>query len=545
MREPRKPHLATSPRALGQDAGNHERPAGDRPTGTASKRALVDRLVSIGEPISEPALHVLIAQQAERTPDAVAVEDHNGVLTYRELVDRSGSLAARLSGVGPRAVVGICLERDRGLSVALLAVLARGAAYLPLDPDHPIARLEGLLTQAHPALVLTTQDLADRLPAQAHRLIIDEPCAADSAFCWNPTHANDLAYVLHTSGSTGQPKGVMVPHRGIVNRLLWMQRRYTLKPTDRVLQKTPTTFDVSLWELFWPLLVGATVVFAPPGMHLEPPLLGKLMHEVHITHVHFVPSMLDLFLDLTSSFPASVRDIFCSGESLRVGTVHRIATRSRARVHNLYGPTEASVDVSSHEVDPTTVVHPIPIGRPIDNVAAHILDDNLRITPQGVIGEIYLLGAGLARGYIGRPDLTAERFVSDVIGNDGGRMYRTGDRGYVDPDGEMVYIGRVDAQVKVRGVRIEPGEIESTLCLYPDVTGAGVCAVSAAGSTPTLVGHFTAAVTVNVAALREFVAAQLPGPLVPTYLLQIRAFPLTSSGKIDRNALVAFGIPPR
>ena len=279
-------------------------------------------------------------------------------------------------------------------------------------------------------------------------------------------------------------------------------------------------------------------------MHLEPARLTRFMHERGVTHLHFVPSMLDLFLDLTSSFPGTVRDVFCSGEALRAGTVRRLAERSACRVHNLYGPTEASVDVSAVQIEPAAATDPLPIGHAVDNTALHVLDPMLRRVPRGVVGEIYLAGVQLARGYLHRPDLTADRFVPDPF-EPGARMYRTGDRGYIDRQGAVVYVGRADAQVKIRGVRVEPGEVEASILAHPGVTGACVCVARDGVGDPTLVGYVTASGPLDDAALRESLAARLPGAFVPPHLVQLPAFPTTSSGKADRDALAGRGVPQR
>ena len=493
--------------------------------------------------ISEWTLPALIREQAHRTPDAVAVEDQFGSLSYAELVERAARLATRLTGAGPDAVVGVCLERGVGLLVTLVGVLASGAAYLPLDPDHPPGRLAELLTAVHPAHVVTSSVLRDRLPHDLTGcVLVDDPLPTTRH--WAAGTSDDLVYVLHTSGSTGTPKGVMITHRGIVNRLQWMQSMYGLRPDDRVLQKTPITFDVSVWELFWPLLVGARVVFAPPGLHLEPARLADFANEHHVTHVHFVPSMLDLFLDLTATFPARVREVLCSGEALRAGTVRRLAERSTGRVHNLYGPTEASIDVTYLPVPAATVTDPVPIGHAVDNTTVQVLDAALRRCPRGVVGEIHLGGVQLARGYLHRPDLTADRFVPDPFAP-GERMYRTGDRGYLDRDGAVVYVGRTDAQTKIRGVRIEPGEVEAALCEHPQVTGACVCVVDDPAGEAVLVGHLTGTGPVDHGELRDLLAKRLPAAFVPAYFAQHATFPMTTSGKTDRGALAAAGVPAR
>jgi amino acid adenylation domain-containing protein len=431
-----------------------------------------------------PRLHDLLAAQALRTPDAEAVADEAESLSFRQLHARAGRLAAALRalGAGPGERVGVCLERSLEMVVSLVAILQAGAAYLPLDPTLPAERLALLAGDAGLALVVTTAACEPLLPAGVRPVRPDAaPPDGDSALPMPMppgvgATAADVAYVIYTSGSTGRPKGVMVSHRAIVNRLLWMQERYGLSARDRVLQKTPFTFDVSVWEFFWPLLAGATLVVARPEGHKDPAYLVDLIKRQGITTVHFVPSMLAAFLE-TSGLErcASLRRVVCSGEALPAELAHRFHARLACELHNLYGPTEAAVDVTAWPCPAADDRRPVPIGRPIANLEILVLEPGGALAPVGVPGELHIGGVGLARGYLGRPDLTAASFVPHPFAAaPGERLYRSGDLVSVAPDGALQFLGRIDHQVKLRGFRIELGEIEATLAEHSAVRAVAV-----------------------------------------------------------------------
>ncbi|MFI9333098.1 amino acid adenylation domain-containing protein, partial [Kitasatospora sp. NPDC052868] len=430
-------------------------------------------------------LPALFHAQVTRTPDATALIFGDTELTYAELNERANRLAHHLTahGAGPETIVGVHMERSTDLITALYATTKAGAAYLPLDPDHPADRIAYMLDDARPTLVITTRALQNTLPDNTTRIVLDDPHtltllagldATNPQPDLLPTHP---AYVIYTSGSTGRPKGVTIPHHGVANRLAWMQHEYQLTTTDRILQKTPFGFDVSVWELFWPLLEGATLVLARPGGHRDPAYLTTLIRHHNITITHFVPSMLQAFLqDPTAPTCTTLRAVFCSGEALPTELRDRFLTHLNTPLHNLYGPTEASIDVTAwpcHTHPHTTTV---PIGHPIWNTRLYVLDHNLQPVPAGTPGELYLAGTQLARGYLGRPALTAERFTANPYGQPGERMYRTGDLVTWRPDGSIDYLGRTDHQVKIRGFRIELGEIETALTTHPDITHATVLA---------------------------------------------------------------------
>jgi amino acid adenylation domain-containing protein len=379
-------------------------------------------------------------------------------------------------------VVAVVMERSAELMVALLAVLKTGAAYLPVDPGYPADRIAFMLADTRPVLVLTDAALVGALPAGKLPVLIPGALEAthgdgnlDDAERGGPLLPAHPAYLIYTSGSTGTPKGVMVPHAGIVNRLAWMQAAYRLDESDRVLQKTPISFDVSVWELFWPLLEGAALVLARPGGHRDPAYLSRLIGSAGITTAHFVPAMLEAFLGSADPGPCgSLRRVICSGEALPGRVADRFADWSPAELHNLYGPTETSVDSTAWACAPGGGTPPI--GRPIWNTSVYVLDRALRPVPAGMPGELYVAGQGLARGYLARPGLTAERFVANPYGAPGERMYRTGDVVRWTADGELVFAGRADEQVKIRGFRVEPGEIEAVLRRHPCVAEAAVIA---------------------------------------------------------------------
>ncbi|CAL9585075.1 Chondramide synthase cmdD [Streptomyces sp. enrichment culture] len=435
---------------------------------------------------ADRCLHELIAEQAARTPDATALVFDGNRLSYAELDERAGRLARwlRRHGAGPERFVAVCAERSPELVVGLLGVLKAGAAYVPLDPEYPADRLAFMLADSAPALVLTQERLRDRLPhTGATVLALDTGWAqtADASGDPLPRDAtpDTLAYMIYTSGSTGRPKGVPNTHRGIVNRLLWMQDRYRLDDTDRVLQKTPCSFDVSVWEFFWPLMTGATLVLARPGEHRDPAALASLMHRERITTAHFVPSMLQVFLeqDGLGETCARLRRVVCSGEALPFSLQERFFGRlPHTELHNLYGPTEAAVDVTAWQCVPADARGVVPIGRPIANTRVMVLDRHLNPVPVGVVGEIHIGGVQVARGYHNLPELTEQRFVPDPFGAPGDRLYKTGDLARLLPDGAIEYRGRADFQVKVRGIRIEPGEVEAALTGHPEVREAAVVA---------------------------------------------------------------------
>jgi amino acid adenylation domain-containing protein/non-ribosomal peptide synthase protein (TIGR01720 family) len=497
-------------------------------------------------------LHSLIEAQVARTPDAEAVRFEDTALSYAQLDARANQLARHLRslGVGPETRVGVCLERSLELVVALLGVLKVGGAYVPLDPAYPRERLAWMLEDSDASVLLTQWGLKDVLPPHSARVLcLDadwDAVAREDASRLEPLAGPDsLAYVIFTSGSTGRPKGAMNAHGGIVNRLLWMQREYGLTSADTVLQKTPFSFDVSVWEFFWPLMTGARLVLARPGGHQDPEYLVRLMEQERVTTAHFVPSMLQAFVEEPGLERLThLRRVVCSGEALPAPVVRRAQARLPvAEVHNLYGPTETAVDVTYHACPRDDARSVVPIGRPVANTRIHVVDRHGQLAPVGVPGELLIGGIQVGRGYWRRPELTAERFVPDAFsGVLGARLYRTGDLARWLPDGTLEYLGRLDFQVKLRGFRIELGEVEAALHAHPGVGEAVVVARDDGPGGMRLVAYVVPAATgseVEVTELRTFLSRRLPAYMVPSAFAVLKALPLTPSGKVDRKAVPA------
>lgn len=494
-------------------------------------------------------IHELIEEQAERTPDVAALVFEGKQLTYRELNQKANQLAhyLRVLGVAPDVLVGICVERSEEMIVGLLGILKAGGAYVPLDPSYPAERLAFMIKDAHLPVLLTQARLVGRFPESSARVIcLDRDCGSLPAqSVENPSRVvspENLAYVIYTSGSTGQPKGAMNTHKGICNRLLWMQEAYHLTGADHVLQKTPFSFDVSVWEVFWPLLTGARLILARPGGHQDSAYLVKLIVDQKVTTLHFVPSMLRVFLEEPGVEKCrSLKRVVCSGEALPSALQERFFARLGAELHNLYGPTEAAVDVTFWACERKNDRSTIPIGRPIANTQIHILDSHLRPVPIGVPGELCIGGVGVARGYLNRPELTAEKFIHDAFSNQpAARLYRTGDLARYLSDGNIEYRGRIDYQVKIRGFRIELGEIESALLQHPGVRESVVMVREDVLENKRLVGYVvTGNPPPTTGDLRSFLQQKLPDYMVPGVYVFLEALPLTANGKIDRRALPA------
>ncbi|MCW5313966.1 amino acid adenylation domain-containing protein [Nostoc sp. KVJ3] len=440
-------------------------------------------------------IHQLFEKQVEQEPDAVAVVFESEQLTYQQLNERANQLAHSLQklGVKPEVLVGICIERSLEMVVGLLGILKAGGAYVPLDPSYPPERLSYLLEDTGVKVLLTQQSLTELLPE--HQVIVvslDGDWQAIDRENQNNINSGvkgeNLAYVIYTSGSTGKPKGVMNTHKGISNRLLWMQDTYQLTPSDRILQKTPFSFDVSVWELFWPLLTGATLVMAKPEGHKDSAYLIKLIQQQQITTVHFVPSMLRVLLQEPELEDCScLKRVICSGEALPYDLTQRFFERFNCELHNLYGPTEAAIDVTSWHCLPQIQHQIVPIGRPIANIQIYILDQYLQPVPVGIVGELHIGGVGLARGYLNRPELTSQKFIFHPFGD--GKLYKTGDLARYLPDGNIEFLGRIDHQVKIRGFRIELGEIETVLSQHQAVQQAVVIAHEAETGSKNLIAY--------------------------------------------------------
>lgn len=425
-------------------------------------------------------LHHWIETQVERTPDAIAVVFENETLTYAELNNHANQLAHYLhsKGVQPDTLVGICVQRGLEMVIGLLGILKAGGAYVPLDPTYPVERLAFMIEDAQTSVLLTQNHLADLIPQHNAELIhLDTDWHLINK---QPHHnpeanitANNLAYMIYTSGSTGKPKGAMNEHVGICNRLLWMQETYQLNETDRVLQKTPFSFDVSVWEFFLPLMTGARLIVAKPEGHKDPDYLTQLIQTQQITTLHFVPPMLHILLEASDlAHCPSLRRVICSGEALPYDLQQRFFAQTNAELHNLYGPTEAAIDVTYWACSANSDLKIVPIGKPVANTQLYIVDEQNQRVPIGTAGELLIGGIQVGRGYHNRPELTTEKFITNPFG--AGRLYRTGDLAVYLSDGTIEFLGRIDHQVKLRGFRIELGEIEVALSQHPAVKQAVV-----------------------------------------------------------------------
>ena len=561
----------------------------------------------MSEPQSHELVHIAFAAQARRSPGAVALESGGEAVTYASLDASAEALAARLRalGVGPESLVGVCLERSPEMVAALLAVLKAGGAYLPLDPGYPAERLAYMLADARPAVLIaadgrrgaaagfagavvapsppvplspasgrkgehdTPEDedrsepgggspppptLAPSDPPQAREGSTTVPLSSSSpplvgegwreAPGWGASVSHDnLAYVIYTSGSTGTPKGVMVPHEALASHMAWMGRAFPLGPGDRVLQKTPFSFDASVWEVWAPLMAGATLVLAPPGAERDPARLAGIVARERVTVLQVVPTLLRALLEVGGlERCASLRRLFCGGEALHADLAERARAATGAEVVNLYGPTEVCIDATSHRFDGVSAGTTVPIGRAVDGVRAVVLDAKGEHVVGTATGELYLGGAQVARGYLGQPELTAERFVPDPFSPEpGARLYRTGDRVRRLPSGDLEFLGRLDDQVKLRGFRVELGEVEAALARLPGVAAAAAAVREYGPGDVRLLGYVVprAGTSLTGPELRRALAAAVPEHLVPSAVVVLDALPRTPNGKTDRAALPA------
>ena len=497
-------------------------------------------------------VHEMFEAQVERTPDSIAVVFEEQTLTYRELNTRANRLAHHLHtlGVGPDVPVGLCVERSLELLVGLLGILKAGAAYIPLDPAYPPARLAFMLADAEASVLVTQPQWMARLPMDGVQTVcLDgawERVAVQPGdnLVSGVTPAN-LAYVMYTSGSTGQPKGVMIPHSALSNHMHWMQETFALTAADRVVHKTSISFDASVWELFAPLLVGGCLIVARPGGHQDSAYLVELLATQQVTMLKLVPSLLQMLLaEDALGTCGSLRHVFCGGEALSPALQEQFCGHLEARLHNLYGPTEATIDVACWTCARGGEQRIVPIGRPIANTQLYLLDAQLQPVPIGIPGELYIGGASLARGYLHRPELTAAAFIPHPFSAEpGARLYKTGDLARYLPDGNIELLGRLDHQVKIRGYRIELGEIETTLEHHPAVRQAAILVREDTPGDRRLVAYCVLChgLVADIHELRSFLQTKLPDYMIPATFVRLDALPLTPSGKVDRQALPAPG----
>ena len=496
---------------------------------------------------SPRCIHEIFEAQVERTPDRIALVCEGQQLTYRELDQRANQLAQYLQklGLGPEDLVGICVERSIEMVIGLIGILKVGSAYLPLDPGYPADRLSFILEDAAVKVLLTQERLMNLSVTDARVICLDrdwQQIAQESS--GNPESkaiADNLAYVIYTSGSTGRPKGAMIPHRAIVNHIRWMQSKFPMSERDCVLQKTEFSFDVSVWEFFAPLIVGARLLVARPGGHRDPAYLVDLITQHQVTNLQLVPSLLRMLLEIPEFRNChSLRHVFCGGETMTEDILRRFFGTLDAKLHNMYGPTEAAIDSIYYSVPRDAFSKIVPIGRPVANTRAYVLDRRRQPVPVGVPGELYLGGVQVGRGYHNQPELTAEQFIPDVFSNEqGARLYKTGDKARFLADGNIEFLGRIDHQVKIRGFRVELGEIEWALQQHPGVRESAVVARADAPGDKRLVAYVTPADTSFdlVGELQRFLKEKLPTYMVPSAIVLLNALPLTPNGKLDRKAL--------
>ena len=501
----------------------------------------------------------LFEEQVLRTPDNVATTFEGTSLTYSQVNEEANKFGHYIKdhfNINPDDMIVLCLERSHHMLIAILGVLKAGASYVPVGPEYPDDRISYILSDTHSKVVITNAMMRDRflsLSSDIPVISVEDGLLWKDCVCTNPIHSslpNNLVYVIYTSGTTGTPKGVMLENRSLVNRITWMNSQYPLKPDDRILQKTTYTFDVSVWEFFWPILYGASIVFAKPEGHKDSAYLAELIHRERVSILHFVPSMLTAFEETIANNPplqnscASLRYMFCSGEALglkQVQLCHKLFPG--LQIHNLYGPTETCVDVLYYDCNASNISKVL-IGRPIFNTSAYILDENLNPLPIGATGELYIGGDGVARGYLNKPELTKEKFINNpyqsaeeiALGiND--RLYKTGDLARYLPDGNIDYLGRNDSQVKIRGFRIELGEIESVLNTVPGISQSVVLAKENNKGTKYLVGYYASRESITEDLLIQTLKKSVPEYMVPSFFIHMECLPVTNNGKLDRKSL--------
>jgi amino acid adenylation domain-containing protein len=515
------------------------------------KRRLLFDFNSTEREYPRVGVHQLFEAQVERTPDSVALVYGTERVTYQQLNERANQLARylRARGVGVESLVGICLERSIEMVVGLLAVLKAGAAYVPLDPSYPESRLRRILEDGAVRLVLTEEELAGKLDAglrEAQACLVclgsaREEIGRESAEDFEGgAGSENLAYVIYTSGSTGHPKGVMISHGSLTNHMCWMLDAFPLGPADRVLQKTPFSFDAAVWEFYAPLLSGAQLVLARPGSHLDSRALVEQMIEQQVSVLQAVPTLLQMLVEEPELESCRwLRRVFCGGEAFTTHLARRLTERVNVEVVNLYGPTETTIECGYFRAVEGEAGRTVPIGRPIANMQMYVLDRRRRVLPVGIAGELYVSGAGLARGYLNRPALTAEKFQPHPFLGGGARLYRTGDLARHLDGGQIEFLGRVDEQVKLRGYRIELGEIEAMLQEHPSVRESVVLMREDETGDKQLVAYVVCRrrEPPTTSQLREFLKERLPEHMLHLTFVLLDKMPLTTSGKIDRRML--------
>lgn len=499
----------------------------------------------------DATIHSLFEEQVEKTPEAIAVYfDQAKPLTYRQLNEKANRLAGvlREKGVEPDNIVGVLLERSKEMMIGIMGILKAGGAYLPISPNDPPERINYVLRESQAKILLVHHKTQGLVQFEGEVIDLEQRSlytgSKDNLSC--ASRPGDLAYVIFTSGSTGKPKGVMIEHRSVVNRLHWMQKQYPIDGRDTLLQKTPYNFDVSVWELFWWSFYGAKVCFLQPGGEKFPFVLMDFVQKYQVTILHFVPSMLNVFLEYLMEKGeeeinklSSLRVVFVSGEALNpehVRKFHQVLGKTiPVRLVNLYGPTEATVDVTYYNC-PEGQVEKVPIGKPIDNIKLFVVSKENQLQPVYQPGELCISGVGLARGYLNNPAMTGEKFIDNPF-LPGHKMYRTGDMARWLPDGNIEYLGREDFQVKIRGLRIELGEIEQVVLQCPGVTDCIVSVKNVSESIILIRCHFVSKDDLSPNEIKAFLKKKLPDYMVPNQYIKVDRIPLTPNGKADRRAL--------
>lgn len=493
----------------------------------------------------------LFEEQVVRTPNNKAVLFRNDSLTYRELNEKSNQLAKVLRGKGVKtdSIVGIMLVRSLEMIIGIYAILKAGGAYLPIDPKNPPDRIKYMLDDCGSQILLTNsvQEPETHLPYLGVDMVdlgVKTLYTGDKSNIDHVKAPTDLAYVIYTSGSTGNPKGVMIEHRSLVNRINWMQKKYPIDENSVILQKTTYTFDVSVWELIWWSFEGAKVCMLEPEGEKDPLVIIETIKKFGVTTMHFVPSMLSIFLHYLENYRdlealASLKQVFASGEALNLQQIERfnklLNFTNGTELYNLYGPTEAAIDVTSFDCSPKVDLNNVPIGKPIDNIKLYILDKHFNLLPIGIPGELFIGGVGVARGYINKPELTQEKFIPNPF-IPGEKLYRTGDLVRWYSEGDIEYLGRLDHQIKIRGFRIELGEIENKLLEYPEIRETVVIGIEE-NNKKYLCAYYVSDVDIPIRELKRFLSTSLPEYMVPSFLVRMDALPLSVNGKTDRKDL--------
>ncbi|MGS0651367.1 non-ribosomal peptide synthetase, partial [Staphylococcus arlettae] len=486
--------------------------------------------------------------QVAQTPQQTAITYEGESLTYSELNSRANQLAYRLRelSVQPDDLVGLMTYRRLEMMVGIFGILKAGGAYVPVDPNYPVERIEFMLEDSQPDVLITDHTLNSELAYDntVIDLLTTDLTTLPKDNLPHVTDVSNLMYVIYTSGTTGKPKGVLVPYEGVLNRLNWMIDKYNFDESDIILFKTPFTFDVSVWEIFSWAMVGGQAVLLPSGEEVNPEKIMNLIHDHHVTMVHFVPSMLGGFIDYIKSTDnvaslASLETLLATGEALKPVLANEFNTvigkRNDTLLVDLYGPTEASIEMLHYPVPHSKTHEVIPIGNPIANVHAHVINEDNKLMGIGVPGELCISGIAVTRGYLNRPELTAEKFIDNPFGD--GKLYRTGDLAKWRGDGMVEYLGRMDEQVKIRGYRIELGEIESVLGKMSAITNVAVVAKPMAGSDLALCAYLVAEETLDFEAIKVALNQQLPEYMVPAYMMQLDALPVTVNGKLNKKSL--------